>query len=547
MRSLDMQFGSERGEARPSAESFAGVSLVQLAAIAAARAQGFSLEEILNAEGLAQNVYRAADVAYKRRLADSGERERLAADYQKELVRAEDRLTRKVSPIDEDVDAWVRFLGAYGEQSAPTAWLEALGLTLPDLSRLSRAWKQRLDADEALRRRAEKAAKDKKPHDSSSLRVSSAKLIPSPFAKSAEKPTLQHTAPFPLNPFLPRTEPPPELAEPIGPQNLGQIVDFPVKSAPLAHLAITAPVFSVPTEEDILPFVPGPDFPDEPHTAEERAAALAPPRESLSGTSLAVEVPRGAATPFVGAHDEVSVPEKPKPAAVELAGTSLVVDVPRGPAIPFVKSDKPVEIEVESAKEKSPPAVELGGTSLAVDIPRGPATPFEKLDKPVAVAGESADKESPQVKPTVPEAGGTSLAVDIPRGPATPFVKSDKPVVIPAEPKLPQVKPVPEELGGTSLAVEIPRELVMPFSSAKKEETPRPKPQLSLEQHAALMVEIATYPARTLAILKQYGLTPPQKVDLDQHYQRVVASDPAKQAAWHAAYNAHYVALMRRR
>lgn len=60
-----------------------------------------------------------------------------------------------------------------------------------------------------------------------------------------------------------------------------------------------------------------------------------------------------------------------------------------------------------------------------------------------------------------------------------------------------------------------------------------------------MTVEIATYPAHAMAILKRYGVTPPQKVDMDRHYQGIVGSDPAKQAAWHAAYGAHYATLMR--
>lgn len=387
VQSSVMRSGSERSELQPSAESFAGVTLVQLAAVAAARAEGFSLEEVLDTEGLEPATYRAADVAYKSRLIDPAERERLSADYQDELARAEDRLGRKVSPLDEDVDAWVRFLGTYSAQSAPADWLMALGMTLPDLSRLSRTWKQRFDADEALRKRAEKSARDKKPYDVASLRVLPAKLVPSPFAKPHEKPALGDTAPFPtertpaVKRWMPRVDAPAELPaiSALAP-NAAIMFDVPVKPAEPSSLAMTSPVFSLP-QEDALPFVSGPEIPDEPPTSEEEFAALAPPRDALSGTSL------------------------------------------------------------------------------AVDIPRGPATPFA--------------------------------------------------------------------------------------ARPPKEEKPAFKPSLSLEQHAALTVEIATYPAHALAILKRYGLTPPQKVDLDRHYQRIVSSDPAKQAAWHAAYGAHYATLVR--
>ena len=485
MQSSDMQSGSERSETQPSAESFAGVSLVQLAAVAAAKAEGFSLEEALNTEGLEPGAYRAADIAYKSSLVDPAQRERLADDYQNELARAEDRLGRKVSPIDEDVDAWVRFLGTYGTQSAPADWLVTLGLTLPDLSRLSRTWKQRLDADETLRKRAEKSARDKKPYDVASLRVAPAKLVPSPLAKPNEKQPLGDTAPLPVESvpvvkrWMPKAEPIAEMpAFFSAPQNLGMAFDLSVK--PVASpLAMTSPVFSLPDEEEVLPFVPGPEIPDEPPTPEEEAAALAPPREPLSGTSLSVDIPRGPATPFA---------EKPK--AIELP------------------------------KVQPAPAA-LSGTSLAVDIPRGPAMPFAAASASAAAPEKPKPTELPKVQPAPAALSGTSLAVEIPRGPATPF----------------------EAKSGAA------REEVAPEPAAPapppKEEKPAFKPLLSLEQHAALTVEIATYPAHALAILKRYGLTPPQKVDLDQHYQRIVGSDPAKQAAWHAAYGAHYATLMR--
>jgi hypothetical protein len=291
---------------------------------------------------------------------------------------------------------------------------------------------------------------------------------------------------------------------------------------------MTSPVFSLPAE-DVLPFIPGPDLPDEAPTLEEEIAALVPPREALSGTSLAVDIPRGPATPFALSISSASIPEKPtptellkvKPAPAELSGTSLSVDIPRGPATPFVQSsersvivDKPVEKKLPEVK--SAPA-ELSGTSLAVDIPRGPAMPF-------AAEGKPSVPEKPVVKQAPTELSGTSFSLDIPRGPATPFVTAKQ-----VSPPEASAKPV----------------VVAPLPA--KEDKPQPKTLLSLEQHAALTVEIATYPAHALAILKRYGLTPPQKVDLDQHYQRIVASDSAKQTAWHAAYGSHYATLMQRR
>lgn len=360
-----MQSGAERSEDQASTNTFAGVSLVQLASVAAARAEGFSLEQILNAEGLEAEAYRAADIEYKRRLVEPDERDRLAANYTQELARAEDRLGRKVSPLDDDIEAWVRFLGAYGTQSAPAEWLVTLGLIPPDLSRLSRNWKQRLDADEGLRKKAEKSAREKKPYDASSLSVVPAKLVPSPLAKRLEKAAMEEPgaiadeAPKQVKRWMPRNE-------------------APVDATPAP--AMTSSEFS-----GALPLGSSSVLPDEPPMLQEATSS----RDALSGTSLSVDIPRGQVTPFA----------------------------------------------------KSPDALEVRPQQVV-------------LNKPTFV------------------------------------------------------------------------------------------PKLSLEHHAAMTVELATYPAHTLAILQRYGLTPPEKVDLDQHYQRVVANDPGKQAAWHAAYGAHYRTLM---
>jgi hypothetical protein len=574
-----MQSGSERSETQSSTDVFAGVPLGQLVAIAAARAEGFPLDEILDVEGIDAASYHAADMAFKCRLIDSAAREVLCAHYQNELAQAEDRLTRKVSPIDEDIDAWVRFLSAYGSQSAPADWLLAIGLVLPDLSRLSRTWKRRFDDDDALCQRAEKSARDKKPYDVSSLRVSPAKLVPSPLAKPVKMRDLGDATPLPahVKQSIPRANSNVDhAATSVVPQNLGIAFDFPIKAPAASPLAMTNPIFLLPAE-DVLPFVPGPDLPDEVPTLDEQSAALAPSRESLSGTSLAVDIPREFVTPFVAPEPATSVPEKPielprvKSAPAELVGTAMAVDIPRGPAIPFVMVSEPATIDAKPISKKLPevklPPSELGGTSLAVDIPRGPVTPFSSGKGASVIREKPSVPEKPIVKQAPVELLSTSLAVDIPRGPVTPFVAGKGSSVMgekTAVSEKPVVKQAPAELSGTSFSLDIPRGPVTPFVAAKesaakpnvaatpetapvKEDKPESKLLLSLEQHAALTVEIATYPAQALAILKRYGVTPPQKVDLDQHYRRIVAADSTKQAAWHAAYGAHYAALMRRR
>ncbi len=459
----------ERDDAPPPALFFEGVPLMQLAAIAAARAEGFPIEEVLAIEGLEASKYRAADVTFKMRLVDPSERGRLVADYQAELASAEDRLARKVFPLDEDVDSWVRFLGAYSAERAPADWLVGLGLSLPDLARLSRVWSRRFELDDSLRKRAEKAARDKKPYDGSSLQISASRLVSSPAARPVVNSARAPLTSPPVNP-IPRWRPRSELLreEPIP----SAALDVPVKpvAAP-AELVATRLVFSVSSEPS-LPFVPAAEMPVEPQVSAEPAIASAP-REALSGTSLTLDIPRGPTTPFAVSNTSAKAADKP--------------------AVP----DKP--------KVKRAPA-ELAGTSLAVNVPRGPAMPFAGSKEPALDSEQKVVPKKPQVIRAPAELSGTSLTVDIPRGPATPFAAAEKPA----------------------------------------EKSAERKSALSLEQHAALTVEIATYPVHAMAILGRYGITAPQKVELDQHYQRIVSSDPKAQATWHAAYSAHYAKLIRR-
>jgi len=436
---------------------FEGVTLVQITHVMAAKAEGFVLEDVLAAEGLGAEEFVAADVAYKAKLGDPDVGASLFAAYEFELGCAEERFSRRVRPLDEDIEAWTRFLAAYGASKAPRAMLDALGLTMPDLARLARTWKRRMEADRALARKAAKLAKDHDPEvKPPAVRVEPAKLVPSPHARS--KPIAAVKAPSLRDPLLPR------------------------------------------------PRAPGP-----------------PP--AISGTGLALDIPRGPALPFVEADDE---PASPPPRVVNLpprealSGTALSLDIPRGPSLPFVGADggrgKPLIPEAAPAPPAPP---NLAGTALALDIPRGPALPFVSTIKP-ADPQEKAGEAAPSfISLPRPSLSGTSLALDVPRGPDTPF----------------EVKEPPEDLVATSLYVAIPRELLR-----KPAHAPAP-PKLTLVQHAALTVELVMAPEHATDVLARYQITAAEREALDIQYKAIVGADENQRSAWYEAYKAHYTRI----
>lgn len=424
--------------------SFEGVPLAQLTHIAAARAEGFSIEEILSVEGLASEEFFAADLAYKEKLCEPNIGPRLIAAYERDLAQAEERLARRVRPLDEDLGAWTRFLAAYAASEAPKELLSALGMTLPDLSRLGRVWKQRIEANRELARRAEKLARENagKPMPPV-VHAEPAKLVPSPHARPKPAPA----------------------------------------KAPAQVLA-------------------------KEHRPKKPAI---PP--AISGTALMLDIPRGPALPFVEGPDEPSAVPLPRvdgPPREALSGTSLALEVPRGPALPFAgNGDSPRKNELAMAQ--APPA--LAGTALALDVPRGPALPFVETKESPAPA--QPNPSPPPTEAPRPALSGTSLALDVPRGPDTPF----------------------EALAATKLDVPIPRDLVRKIVSSSA------APKLSLEEHAALTVELAMAKERAAEVLSRHRITQAEREALDRHYQAVVSADEQKRAAWHAAYQAHYAQI----
>lgn len=127
-----------------------GISLAEYAAVEAALAEGFGLDEVLEVEGIELPPWSAAAPRWKRRLVDAPA---LFAAYEEELARAEDWLEREVTPLRMDLAAWVAFLDAYAAHPQPLELLRASKLGMNDMSRLSRAWELRMKDDPSIKRR----------------------------------------------------------------------------------------------------------------------------------------------------------------------------------------------------------------------------------------------------------------------------------------------------------------------------------------------------------------------------------------------------------
>ncbi|HHH29708.1 MAG TPA: hypothetical protein ENK57_15370, partial [Polyangiaceae bacterium] len=169
-----------------------GVPLEQVAAVHAASAEGFDLDEVLAVEQLPKRAWFEAELSWKRRVV---EREETFAAYEEALKAHQERLARRVVPIDEDVEAWVTFLRLYDDHDEPFAWLADLGLELPDLSRLSRRWTSRFEAEPRLAKKATKLAKKLEKRAAAGkaivldpISVGERALVPSSFAGSYEPP-----------------------------------------------------------------------------------------------------------------------------------------------------------------------------------------------------------------------------------------------------------------------------------------------------------------------------------------------------------------------
>jgi hypothetical protein len=543
----------------PSPEPLSGLTLEQYAGITAALADEHALDAALGNEGLTADDWPAADAAWKERLAGDGAEGPLFAAFRARRGEAEDWIGRGVKPLDDDLGGWLAFLQAFARHAAPFELLAGAGLRLSDVARLTRRWARRMDADEALRKKAAELVK-KGPGPMPAVTVGTSELKPFPWSKAkAGKAPVAPAAPLPaaagedVMTLAAWAEITAELGEPGAD-----------RERVMARRGLTArhlPAITSAWQERLASsLILDQDF--RRLTAHHRAR--------LRGSRGNPELPVSRPGPRLA---EALPMDLPPAARLRLAGTSLLLDagVPRGPALPFQDGAAPPEIAEGNAEASVPVPRNLGGTALALDAPVGPATPFAAaeaaappqakklagtalaLDGPIApalpfVEGEAppevAVAAAPAAVPAAPSPpknlAGTALALDAPRGPALPFAPDPPPGPPPparpapgveppalAAPSLPPLPVVPRSalLAATALLLPEPAAASAP-----------PAPPLTLEQHASLCVELAAAPGRTAEILQRYRVTAAQKEQTEAALREAFARDPAQREAWNRAY-----------
>lgn len=133
------------------------LSLEQFAGISAALAENLPLARVLEQEQVEEADYRDGEIHWRKEIAESIP---LQLEYTAKLRIAEDCLARKLNPISDDPGAWVGLLAALATTSDQAELLSKLGISMNDVGRLGRAWKERARKEPEIGQRLAELAKN---------------------------------------------------------------------------------------------------------------------------------------------------------------------------------------------------------------------------------------------------------------------------------------------------------------------------------------------------------------------------------------------------
>lgn len=133
----------------------AGVPLSRYVAVYAATSEGFPLEDVLVHEGLDPACWPSVDTAWAREMLKSAEGDlALIDEHDRRLLEAQERFRRRVTPLDDDLRAWLDFYRIWTADPEPLVRLAAWKLGRNDVLRIHRRWGERMDQDGTLRAQA---------------------------------------------------------------------------------------------------------------------------------------------------------------------------------------------------------------------------------------------------------------------------------------------------------------------------------------------------------------------------------------------------------
>src|SRR5262249_36819503 len=107
------------------------ISLDQYATVCAVLAEGWTLDDALASADLERQAWQRCELAWTRRLIEDAA---CFEAYRAALAKAEDRMSRRVTPLDNNAAAWVSFLGALAGAMDPASLFEQHGLNTNDLA-----------------------------------------------------------------------------------------------------------------------------------------------------------------------------------------------------------------------------------------------------------------------------------------------------------------------------------------------------------------------------------------------------------------------------
>jgi hypothetical protein len=202
-----------------------------------------------------------------------------------------------------------------------------------------------------------------------------------------------------------------------------------------------------------------------------------------------------------------------------------------------------------------------------------PASPAHGAEERLAIGAANFDIDDPStivLSPAVAAAAGgarpfapldestVALASPLPVGGALPF-RAGRPAPAVAAPRMPVARPLVEDAlpklydepvaetetkalnhvpnAGSALPFAPAREASAASSQAPR--APGESPSLTLDQHAALCLEVAVDPARADEALGRFHVTAADKAHLDEIYRARLQADPALRARWNVAFETH--------